>query len=74
VSKRLGLALLLGGVVLFLVASNLRGGYDSFEGSMRATFSKSERGKRDFWGAARTVGIVAGVAGVVLVIVSSRKP
>jgi hypothetical protein len=73
VSKRLGLALLLGGVILFLVASNLRGGYDSFEGSMRATFSKSERGKRDFWGASRTVGIVAGVAGLAVLVVSGRS-
>jgi hypothetical protein len=56
VSKRLGLALLLGGVILFLVASNLRGGYDSFEGSMKATFSKSERGKRDFWGVVSSPG------------------
>lgn len=71
--KRLGLVLLLAGTVLFLVATSRRGGYDSFEGSMRATFSKSERGKRDFWGAARTVGVVAGVAGVVLVLASGRK-
>ena len=35
---------------------------------MKATFSKSERGKRDFWGAARTVGIVAGVAGLVVLV------
>ena len=54
-SKRLGLALLLGGVILFLVATNLRGGYDSFEGSMKA------------------VGIVAGVAGLVVLVVSGRS-
>lgn len=71
--KRLGLALLLVGAVLFLVASSRRGGYDSFEGSMRATFSKSERSKRDFWGTARTLGIVAGVAGAVILVVSGRK-
>ncbi|MGA7991311.1 MAG: hypothetical protein WCC53_07775 [Thermoanaerobaculia bacterium] len=71
--RRLGLVLLFAGALLFLMASSRRGGYDSFEGSMRATFSKSERSKRDFWGAARTVGIVAGVAGIVLVVVSGRK-
>jgi hypothetical protein len=71
--KRFGLALLLGGGVLFLVASSRRGGYDSFEGSMRATFSKSERSTRDFWGTARTLGIVAGVAGAVVLVVSGRK-
>jgi hypothetical protein len=71
--RRLGLVLLLAGAALFLVASSRRGGYDSFEGSMRATFSKSERSTRDFWGAARTVGIVAGVVGIVLVAVSGRK-
>ena len=72
-SRRLGLVLVIAGAVLFLVASSRRGGYDSFEGSMRATFSKSERSKRDFWSAARTLGIVAGAAGaVVLVMASSR--
>lgn len=72
-SKRLGLVLLLAGAALFLVASSRRGGYDSFEGSMRATFSKSERDKRDFWGATKTLGIVAGVAGAVILVLSARK-
>jgi len=73
VSRRLGFALLVAGALLFLVASSQRGGYDSFEGEMRATFSKSERSKRDFWGTARTVGLVAGVAGAVLAIAAGRK-
>lgn len=71
--KRLGFALLLCGAILFLVATSRRGGYESFEGSMRATFSKSERSKRDFWGAARIVGIVAAGAGAVLAIAGGRK-
>lgn len=71
--KRLGVVLLIAGAALFLVASSKRGGYDSFEGSIRATFSKSERSTRDFWGAARTLGIVAGVAGAVVLVVSRRK-
>lgn len=71
--RRLGLVLLAAGAILFLVASSRRGGYDSFEGSVRATFSKSEREKRDFWGAARTVGLVAGLAGAVLAIAAGRN-
>jgi hypothetical protein len=71
-SKRLGLVLLLAGLALFLVASSRRGGYDSVEGSLRATFSKSERSKRDFWGTARTVGIVAGAAGAVILVMAFR--
>jgi hypothetical protein len=71
--KRLGLGLLLAGALLFLVGSSRRGSYDSVEGSLKATFSKSERSTRDFWGAARTVGIVAGVAGVILLILPARK-
>jgi hypothetical protein len=72
--KRLGVVLLVAGALLFLVASSKRGGYDSFEGSMRATFSKSERSTRDFWGAAKTVGLVAAAAGAVtLVIAAGRK-
>ncbi len=72
--KRLGLALVVVGAILYLVAAGKRGGYDSFEGSMRTTFSKSERGKRDFWGAAKVVALVAAGAGAVLVLVSRRDP
>ena len=71
-SRRLGLVLVLAGAVLFLVASSRGGGYDSFEGSLRATFSKSERDKRDFWSAVRTLGIVGGAAGVVILVLASR--
>ena len=71
--RRLGFILLGVGVALFLVATSLRGGYDSFEGSMRTTFSKSERGKRDFWGAAKGVGLVAAAGGAVLLVVGGRK-
>ncbi len=71
--RRLGFVLLVAGGLLFLLASSKRGGYDSFEGQMRATFSKSERSTRDFWGAARTVGLVAAGAGAVLAIAGGRK-
>ena len=71
--KRVGLALLVAGALLFVVASSRRGGYESFEGSMRATFSKSEREKRDFWGAARIVGLVVAGAGAVVAVAAGRK-
>ncbi len=71
--RRLGFILLIAGALLFLVASSRRGGYDSFEGSMRATFSKSERSKRDFWSTAKTLGLVAAGAGAVLAIAGGRK-
>ncbi len=72
--KRLGLALVVLGAVLYLVASGKRGGYDSFEGSLRTTFSKSEREKRDFWGTAKIVALVAAGAGAVLVFTSRKAP
>jgi hypothetical protein len=73
VKRQTGFVLLLAGGLLFIVASMRRGSYDSVEGSLKATFSKSERSTRDFWGAARTVGLAVGAVGAVLVIVSGRK-
>ncbi len=72
--RRIGLALVVLGAILYLVAASKRGGYDSFEGSMRTTFSQSEREKRDFWGSARIVALVAAGAGAVLVFVSRKAP
>ena len=47
--KRIGIALLVIGLVAFVVASSKRGGYDSVEGALKSTFSSSERSKKDTW-------------------------
>ncbi len=71
--RRLGIVLLLLGLAGFLVASSRRGGYESFEGSVRATFSKEERGKKEFWENARWLSAGMGVIGLVLVVLPGKK-
>jgi hypothetical protein len=71
--RRLGIVLLLVGLAGFLVASSRRGGYQSFEGSVRATFSRAEAGKKEFWENARWVSVGMAVIGVVLVVLPGKK-
>ena len=71
--RRLGMILLLLGLAGFLAASSRRGGYDSFEGSVRSTFSKEERGKKEFWENARWLSAGMGVIGLVLVLLPGKK-
>ncbi|MGH9315721.1 MAG: hypothetical protein ACRD1P_01235 [Thermoanaerobaculia bacterium] len=71
--RRLGMILLVLGLAGFLVASSRRGGYDSFEGEVRSTFSKGERGKKEFWENARWLSAGMGVIGLVLVLLPGKK-
>jgi hypothetical protein len=71
--RRNGLILLAIGVVVFLVASSQRKGYDSVEGVLKTTFSKSERGKSDLADTGRWLGIGVAAVGLVLVFLPERK-
>jgi hypothetical protein len=71
--RRNGLILLAIGVVVFLVASSQRGSYDSVEGVLKTTFSKSERGKSDLAGTGRWLGLGVAAVGLVLVLLPARK-
>jgi hypothetical protein len=71
--RRNGLILLAIGVVIFLVASSQRRSYDSIEGVLKTTFSKSERGKNDLAGAGLWLGLGIGAVGLVLVFLPERK-
>lgn len=71
--RRLGLLLLVLGFAGFLIASGKRGGYESFEGSVRATFSREEAGKKEFWENARWLSAGMGVIGLVLVVLPGKK-
>ncbi len=71
--RRIGIILLLLGLAGFLFASSQRSSYDSVEGTIRATFSKEERGKKDFWENTRWMSLGAGVIGLVLVILPGKK-
>lgn len=71
--RRNGLILLAIGVVIFLVASSQRRSYDSVEGVLKTTFSKSERGKSDLADMGRWLGLGIAAVGLVLVILPERK-
>jgi len=71
--RRNGLILLAIGVIVFLVASSQRSGYDSVEGVLKTTFSKSERGKSDLADTARWLGLGIAAVGLVLVVLPGRK-
>ena len=71
--RRIALVLIVLGVVGFLVASSQRSGYDSVEGALKTTFSKSERGKRDMADTGRWVALAVAAVGVVLFFVPERK-
>ena len=71
--RRLGVIVLVLGLAGFLVASSKRGGYDSVQGALKATFSSEEKAKKDFWETARWVSLGAGVIGLVLVILPGKK-
>jgi len=71
--RRNGLILLAIGVIVFLVASSQRSGYDSVEGVLKTTFSKNERGKSDLADTGRWLGIGIAAVGLVLVVLPARK-
>lgn len=71
--RRSGLILLAIGIVVFLVASSQRRSYDSVEGVLKTTFSKSERGKSDLADTGRWVGLGLAAVGLVLVVLPERK-
>ena len=71
--RRLGVIVLVLGLAGFVIASSKRGSYDSVQGALKAAISSEEKGKKDFWEAARWVSLGAGVIGLVLVIFPGKK-
>jgi hypothetical protein len=71
--RRLGLILIVIGLVGFLVASSQRGGFDTVQGALKTTFSQEERSKKDFWENARWLFVGTGVIGVVLTVLPGKK-
>jgi hypothetical protein len=71
--KRLGIILLVLGLGGFVLASSQRSGYDSVEGTLKSTFSSSERSKKEGWDTGRWVALGVAALGLVLVLVPSKQ-
>ncbi len=71
--RRIGILLLVIGLVGFVVASSRRGGYDSVEGALKTTFSSDERSKKDAWETLKWVGVGAAAVGLVMVLAPGKK-
>ena len=71
--RRIGIVLLVLGLVGFVLASSQRSGYNSVEGALKSTFSSSERSKKEGWEVARSVSAGLAVVGLVLTLVPGKK-
>ncbi len=71
--RRIGLILLVLGIVGFVISSSQRKGYDSVEGALKSTFSSSERSKKEGWETTRWLCLGAGVIGLVFVLLPGKK-
>jgi preprotein translocase subunit Sss1 len=71
--RKIGVVLLLAGLLGFLIATSQRSGYDSVEGALKSTFSSHERSKKDFWETARWVLAGTAVIGLVFIVLPGKK-
>ena len=71
--RRIGILLLVVGLVGFVVASSQRGSYDSVEGSLKAVFSSEERAKKDAWETGRWIFVGMAVMGLVLTVLPGKR-
>jgi hypothetical protein len=71
--KRIGIALLVLGLVGFVLASSQRAGYDSVEGGIKQVFSSSERSKKEGWETVRWVAAGLAALGLVMTLMPAKK-
>ena len=71
--KRTGFGLLAIGLLVFVLATSQRSGYNSVEGALKSTFSSSERSKKETWDTLRWVGLALAGAGLVTLLIPGRK-
>jgi hypothetical protein len=71
--RKVGIILIVIGVVGFLIASSQRGGFDTVQGQIKTTFSQEEKSKKDFWENARWLFAGAGAIGVVLTVLPGKR-
>lgn len=71
--RRIGIVLLVVGLIGFVAASSQRGGYDTLEGAIKTAISSEEKSKKDAWETGRWVALGVGVIGLVLVLMPGKK-
>jgi preprotein translocase subunit Sss1 len=71
--RRIGIVLLVVGLIGFVLASSQRSGYDSVEGALKSTFSSKEHSKKEGWEVARWVSAGLAAVGLVLTFVPGKK-
>ena len=71
--RRLGIVVLVVGILGFVLASRERSGYDTVEGAVKSAVSTEERKKKDTWETLRWVSLGAAVFGAVLVAFPGKK-
>ncbi|MGE5278719.1 MAG: hypothetical protein ACM3SU_17150 [Acidobacteriota bacterium] len=71
--RRIGLILLVLGIVGFVLASSRRAGYDTVEGAIKTTFSSEQRSNKQTWETARWLSLGMGVIGLVFVLLPGKK-
>ena len=71
--RRIGLILLVLGIVGFVLASSRRAGYDTVEGAIKTTFSSEQRSNKQTWETARWLSVGMGVIGLVFVLLPGKK-
>lgn len=71
--RRMGIALLVIGLVGFVWASSQRSGFNSVEGALKSTFSSSEKSKKEGFETARWVALGLAVVGLGLVVAPGNK-
>jgi hypothetical protein len=71
--RRIGIVLLVIGLAGFLLATSQRARYDSVEGGLKATFSSSERSKKETWETARWMLLGVAVIGIVFTVLPGKR-
>ena len=71
--RRLGVVVLVLGLVGFLLAGVQRRSYDTLEGAIKTAVSTEERRKKDAWETLRWLSLGGAVVGAVLVLLPGKK-